>query len=94
MGVQKILWIAWPRGGLVIATPFRGKKIGTQVLNWIEMDCKASHLDRCSLAVSPFNLSALTFYNRNGYEFVREETHYFGQIKPNISRFILEKNIM
>jgi ribosomal protein S18 acetylase RimI-like enzyme len=79
---------------IVISTPFRGKKIGSQVLYWIEKSARNYGLNHCSLAVSNLNAPALNLYFKNDYQKVKDDPNYFGSKKPNVSRLILEKNLI
>lgn len=77
--------------GLVLATPFRGRGIGSIVLKWVEESASNYGLQECGLAVSSFNRHAMHVYNAHGYSIVETKTDYFGFAKPNLSRFIMKK---
>ena len=78
---------------LIIATDFKNKRIGRQVLHWVDEACIKKGLSRCTLTVSPLNLPALHLYLSHGYQIVRCETNYFGKSWPNRFRVVLEKEM-
>jgi ribosomal protein S18 acetylase RimI-like enzyme len=77
--------------GLAIATPFRNKKIGSQVLSWLDQVVEDKGLSSISLAVVPLNYPAIHTYLKHGYQVVRCESDYFGDTCPNKFRLIMEK---
>lgn len=78
---------------LIIATEFKNKKIGRQVLHWVDESCTKYGLSRCELTVSPLNLPALHLYLSHGYQIVNCETNYFGDSWANRFRVVLEKEM-
>ncbi len=67
---------------LAVDEPYRGKGVGTALLNRFLLSCKSEGIETVSLEVRVNNYSAIRFYTNRGFQIVSRVENYYSNGDP------------
>lgn len=67
---------------IAVAPPARRRGVGQQLFDHMETVCRRKQLDRILLDVRKSNISAISFYIKNGFTVDGERKFYYGGSNP------------